>query len=73
MKVVIKFNLPEEETECKIALNAMEWAGAVWELSEKLRSIVEYDEISEETEKKIDSIRDFLFDELTDRGIRLEN
>lgn len=43
MKVILEFNLPEEEDIYKTAMHASIYRGALQALDHKLRSVVKYD------------------------------
>ena len=43
MKAILKFNLPDDECDFKIASNAMEWALSIYTLDEWLRDRIKYD------------------------------
>jgi len=41
-KIILEFDSVEESHEARVALDAMKWYAAVWDLDQKLRSIVKY-------------------------------
>lgn len=53
MQVVLKFKLPEEETEARIALNGSNYHSVLWELDQYLRGKVKYAEGISEAEREI--------------------
>lgn len=67
-KVILEFDSVEESHDARVALDAMKWKMAVWDLDQKLRSIVKYgtgisDESKEATSEERDAA-DKLRDEL---------
>ena len=67
MKVVLKFNLPDERTEAELALHGPEWSAVVWEMDTYLRNKVKYQGGGEEVQE----IRDYLHAMLADRNLEL--
>lgn len=67
-KIILEFDSVEESHDARVAMDAMRWKMAVWDLDQKLRSIVKYgtgisDESKEATPEERD-MADKLRDEL---------
>ena len=67
-KIILEFDSVEESHDARVAMDAMRWKMAVWDLDQKLRSIVKYgtgisDEGKEATPEERD-MADKLRDEL---------
>lgn len=60
MKHLIEFNMPDDKEELEIVQQAGSMHSVLWELGEKLRSIVKYNNegYSEQEMKVIESIRE---------------
>ena len=59
----LEFDLPDERYEFECAVNAEKWRSVIWELNQKLRSLVKYS-VNSET---VDSPTvDFIWGELRD-------
>lgn len=55
MKAILEFNLPEDNVECRQAMNGGAWESVLWELDQELRSTVKWgdDEVKAEYAEKI--------------------
>ena len=80
-KIIIEFDSIEESHDARVALDAMKWKMAMWDLDQILRSVTKYgvkiDNASQEaTSEEIDTaekIRDELREILTSYGLNLED
>ena len=43
-KIILEFDSIEESHDARVALDAMRWKNAVWDLDQELRKIVKYEE-----------------------------
>jgi len=41
-EIILKFNLPEEQEDFENTINGSKWKSAIWNLDQKLRSVVKY-------------------------------
>lgn len=41
-EIILKFNLPEEQEDFENTINGSKWKSAMWNLDQKLRSVVKY-------------------------------
>ena len=73
-KVIFKFNLDEELNDFKLAVNAKEIMSVLWELDQALRTKTKYssDSTSQETVDALISIRDFLRESMSEKGISFD-
>ena len=72
MKATLTFNLPEEKEELDDAINGTKWWCIVWEIDQKMRGIVKYDSVSDETAVIVDGLRDHLRELTYDKGLILD-
>jgi hypothetical protein len=71
MKATLEFNLPEDQHEYDLVVTASQMFNALWEISQELRSICKYEELSEKEWEMADKIRDKFFEILNDNNISL--
>ena len=71
-KAQLVFNLPEEDSEFRLAINANKWYCSMWDLDQFLRSKLKYEELSEEEYQIYDAIRSKLFECLDDHSISFD-
>ena len=73
-KVILKFDLDEESNDFKLAVNAKEIMSVLWEVDQELRNKTKYasDSTSQETVDALISIRDFLRESMSDKGISFD-
>ena len=74
VKAILKFDLDEESNDFKLAVNAKEIMSVLWEVDQELRNKTKYasDTTSQETVDALISIRDFLRESMSDKGISFE-
>jgi hypothetical protein len=61
-KAILEFNLPEENNEFNLANRGLEYYCAIWNALQKVREIIKYREISEETENALEEVREILLE-----------
>jgi len=79
-ELLLKFNLPEESIEMETAVNGSKWKNIVWELDQKLRSVVKYSisminygkEATTEEIKVADELREVIRNMLQEESLNLE-
>ena len=72
MKVTIEFNDDEKE-DLQTALDGYKWKLLVWDLNQKLRSYLKYDEkITEEQDEIVEKIKNDLYELLDDYNLNLD-
>jgi hypothetical protein len=80
-KIILEFDSVEESQEARIALDAMRWKMAMWDLDQRLRSTTKYaasiinpnNLASGEEVDYADKIRELIRDILADASLNLEN
>ena len=73
-KAILKFDLDEESNDFKLAVNAKEIMSVLWEVDQELRNKTKYasDSTNQETIDALISIRDFLRESMSDKGINFD-
>lgn len=64
MKAILRFTLPEEEAEFKSAQQGRAAKCALWEIDQRLRSILKYGTPTKEEERLAQEIRESIPSEL---------
>ena len=79
-KIILEFDSNEESQDARVAIDAMKWKMAMWDLDQKLRSTTKYnvsvigDENVSETEDKVaDRYREIIREIVNDYGLNLED
>ena len=74
MKVILEFNLPDDQSDFESAVNGYKWQLAVWDMNQYLRSVTKYapDETSAEVVEALDKARDKLFNILNDYNLEIK-
>lgn len=71
-KAILEFNFPEDECEFRIAVKAMNWALAVWDIEQYLREKLKHGGLNEQQSEAYGSIRDELHNIFDTRYLNLE-
>jgi hypothetical protein len=72
-KVTIEFDTNEEATELREALDGYKWKQAVWEIDQKLRNELKYNEkLSGDIQEYLEKFRQEIRDILSDNKILLD-
>ena len=58
--VILRFRLPNEQTELNAAMQGAEAAAAIWEVDQYCRSILKHGEPSPETRRHLEEIRELM-------------
>ena len=80
-KIIFEFDSVEESHDARVALDAMKWKMAMWDLDQLLRGTTKYaaslvDQSQQATNEEIDvahKVRDELREILTGYGLNLED
>mgnify|MGYP007038824270 FL=1 len=72
MKAKLTFDLPEDKYEWENAMRADAMFCALWDLSQELRTLWKYEELSEEEWNMVERIRDKFYDILSEHNINLD-
>lgn len=72
MKAILEFNLPEENGDFELAVNASKWCSVCWELEQYLRSKTKYapDSMSNEVYEALNETRDKLRELLIEYNVK---
>ncbi len=75
MEAILKFNLPEENHEFKMAIDGAKWSSSMWELDQWLRSEMKYnsESFSENQYEVYKKIREKLYYIINENGITFED
>lgn len=71
MKATLEFNLPDEEEQHQLAVDAAKWKQVVVEMDNRLRNRMKYDKTSASAHKELSTAREQLFASLVENGLNL--
>ena len=72
-EIILKFDSIEEAEDARTALDGWRWKHSMWELDQHLRSEIKYNQnLSDETYKAYEAIRDKIREVLNDNNLILE-
>lgn len=69
MKATLKFSLPDDNLEFKIASQPLGWWSTLYDFNQHLRSKLKYETLTEQEYEIYDSIREKLFELMRDNNI----
>ena len=73
MEAILKFNLPDDNTEFHLAANAFKLWNTIYEFDQELRSKIKYDESLSEPELEVyEKMRDLLYEKMNENNISLD-
>ena len=72
MKAKIIFNLPEDQAEFDFATQGSNMYSALWDISQELRTLWKYEELSDEEFKIVERIRNKFYEILDENQIKLD-
>ena len=73
MKAKLEFDLPEEQVEFNLAINAGNWSHVVWKLDQDLRGKIKYSEsITEEQRDIYQEVRNLLHEFMVEQNVDWE-
>jgi hypothetical protein len=73
MKAKLEFDLPEEQVEFNLAINASNWSHVVWKLDQDLRGRIKYSEsITEEQRDIYQEVRSLLHEFMVEQNVDWE-
>jgi len=72
MKARLTFNLPDDQHEFDLAVQSGKMYSALWDISQELRTLWKYEELSEEEWKMVERIRDKFYEILDENQIKLD-
>ena len=71
MKAKLTFNLPEDQAEFDLAVQGSKMYVALWDISQELRTLWKYEELSDEEWKMVERIRNKFYEILDENQIKL--
>lgn len=71
MKATLEFNMPEDQVEFDFAVHGGKMYSALCEISQELRTLWKYEELSDEEFKMVEKIRDKFHEILDEHQIKL--
>jgi len=71
MQAVLKFDLPEENSNHIIAVHAMDFALTCWDMDQKLRGWLKYGHKFKNVDEVLEYVREDLHEVLHDYGVSL--
>lgn len=72
MEGILKFNLPEENHDFKLAVNASSWYAVLWDIDQSLRNKIKYGNLGEDVENALQEVRDDIHSRMNDSNITFE-
>lgn len=72
MKAKLTFDLPEDKYEWENAIRADAMFCALWDVSQELRTLWKYEELSEDEWNMVERIRDKFYEILSEHNINLD-
>jgi hypothetical protein len=72
MKAKLTFNLPEEQEEFNDAVNGNAFKAVIWELDQWMRSQIKHGDLADDVHEKVQEIRDYLCELMTDNKVSYE-
>ena len=72
MKAILEFNLPDDQHEFDLAIQGSKMYVALWDISQELRTLWKYEELSDEEFKIVERIRDKFYEILDENQIELD-
>ena len=71
-KAQLVFNLPEEDREFRLAIDANKWYCALWDLDTHLRNKLKHTELTDEQHKLYEELRSKLYECLVAHDISFD-
>ena len=74
MKAILEFNLPDDQQDFDLAVNAMKFWNVLYELDQELRSKTKYapDDLPQDKYDAYQEVRDLLYELMSDNSISLD-
>ena len=72
MKAKLTFNLPDDQHDFDLAVQSGKMYSALWDISQELRKLWKYEELSEEEWNMVERIRDKFYEILDENQIKLD-
>ncbi|MDI6785074.1 MAG: hypothetical protein QMD92_00035 [bacterium] len=71
MKVILEFNLPEEESELGQAINGSKYATILYDIDQEIRNYLEYGHKFTSVIEALEAVRALIHDELRERNLSI--
>ena len=72
MKALLEFDLPEDESEHRLAIDGWKWKSVVIDIADKLRNALKYEEgLTPETDAYLEKFREEVFQLMGDHNLNL--
>ena len=72
MKVILEFDLPEEESDFRAAINGKTLKSITYDYDEKLRRIIKYNDLSDDEYQTYQKCRDMLREMFYEENLFIE-
>ena len=72
MKAKLTFNLPDDQHDFDLAVQSGKMYSALWDISQELRKLWKYEELSEEEWNMVERIRNKFYEILDENQIKLD-
>ena len=74
MKAILEFNLPDDQQDFNLAVNAMKFWDVLYELDQELRSKTKYapDDLPQDKYDTYQEVRDLLYELMSNNSISLD-
>ena len=72
MTAILIFNLPEESAEHQDAIDGYKWKSVVNRTLEEIRNELKYNNLSEETDRKLEQMRACIFSWLAEENLSVD-
>lgn len=73
MKVTLEFNLPEESSEHRLAIQAPDMHCVLWNFSNKIRAKLKHGQLSDAEEKVWEEVRGVFWALMEDYNVKFED
>ena len=67
MKVILEFNLPEDQEQFNVAVKAMDWALLAWDIDQFIRNKIKYEQ---DREGVLQLVRNELNFQMEEKGLQ---
>ena len=72
MKALLEFDLPEDESEHRLAIDGWKWKSVVIDIADKLRNALKYEEgLTPEADAYLEKFREEVFQLIGDHNLNL--
>jgi hypothetical protein len=73
MRATLEFNLPDEESDFRRAVEASKWYFVLMELFQHVRKRLKYEQLDEQTIAALEDVRGVLLGEMDDAGLTFDD